>query len=109
MELEIRLDDKHQYSFTVKSLEHVMDYPRNQEFMTQMRNVLTSTIEPPIWSEPQPQIESLDSLTIAYEPTGNAGVIIDFKKQAFVVRPDLNTYVHFPLYRHIADWKDYII
>lgn len=106
IELEIRLH-RH-YSFTVESIDYVMNYPR--ENLKQVYDKFSSiiSITGPIWSEPQTTIDTLESLSTPYEPTGQASVIIDFNKQTIVVHPDASSYVHFPLYRYIADWKDYI-
>lgn len=110
MELEIRTI-QNACSFMVSDLPSFMDEPRDPALLQQIAD-LVNTAE--IWSEYSTALGAFGTLRAVlrdaqpFEPTGQAYIIINISLGTLVLKPNSHSYVHFPLYRNLPDWEEYL-
>lgn len=110
MELEIRTKEN-SCSFMLTNIDAFMNEPRTAEQMKQIKEWLSTK-----WLQLNADhdgvlVRSITELDMAipFEPTGNAFVILNLDLYTLVLKPNDYSYVHFPLYRPLPDWADYLI
>jgi hypothetical protein len=109
MEVEIK-SKRVTASFLVDSLAAVMDHPRTPTLIYQLEELARGPLmDPPV--VPAASLEEIIAHPHRHGPfasSGHAMVVLQLNTNSLIVHPDPTSYVHFPLFRVLPQWQEYL-
>lgn len=109
MELEIRTKE-HSCSFMLTNIDAFMNESRAVDQIQQIKQWLCTKWLQLNANHDGVLLQSINDLEFAvpFEPTGTAFIILNLDLGTLVLKPNEYSFVHFPLYRSVPDWADYL-